>query len=143
METYEQKYERLKRSSEDSHKRINKLLCERDPLRNERFNDRKAKLQYYIVMLQHRIDRLNQEAKPLLEKKAGYEADLKKIIADHENFEDHQLYTDIPLSAINLNPQQEIAELEKQLTHYAQMSVGIKERIAKVKASLNDDKAIT
>lgn len=136
LETLDQKYERLKKDCEASHLRTNKLLCERDPLRNERFMDRKAKVQYQIVMIGHTLNRLQEEAKPLIEKKRALEIDLQQIIRDHENFEDHQLYTKTPLSAMNYLPEQEIAELEKQLTYHAQISQGIRDRIVRVKAQM-------
>lgn len=135
-ETLDQKYQRLKRDCDASHLRTNKLLCERDPLRNERYMDRKNKLQYQIVMIGYQLNNLQGQAKPLIEKKRALEADLQQIVKDHENFEDHQLYTKTPLSAMNYLPEQEIAELEKQLTFHAQMSQGIRDRIARVKVQM-------
>ena len=132
VETLDQKYERLKKDCEQSHIRTNKLLCERDPLRNEKYGDRKAKIQYAIYMIQLRLDRLNQEAKPLLEKKATLEADLKKVITDHENYEDHQFYVSSPPSAWLYTTEQEITELKKELAMHEAMSQGIKDRLAKL-----------
>lgn len=133
VETLDQKYERLKKNCEQSHIRTNKLLCERDPLRNERYGDRKAKIQYAIYMIQLRLDRLNQEAKPLLEKKANLEKDLKKVIADHENYEDHQLYVNSPPSAWLYNTEQEIAELNKEMAMHEGMIKGIKDRLERMR----------
>jgi chromosome segregation ATPase len=138
VETLDQKYERLKKNCEESHIRTNKLLCERDPLRNEKYGDRKAKIQYNLSMIQHRLNRLQEETGPLLQKKAKLEADLKKVIADHENYEDHQFYIGAPLTSITFDAKQEIAELQKELAMHEGMSRGIKERIAKLQFNMSE-----
>ncbi len=88
-ETMEQKIERLTRNQKEHSRNIDKLLCERDPSRNDRFWDKRNKIQKDIVMAKYHLDQLEQQAKPLREKVAKWETELKQLQEDHDNYRDH------------------------------------------------------
>lgn len=88
-ETFDQTLERLNKEQAEDHKRVNKMLCENDPLWQSRFEDKKAKIQRDLTLSKYHLDNLFAQEAPVRKEIARLEAELEQLVKDHENYEDN------------------------------------------------------
>jgi len=85
---YDDKLKRFEKESKASRLRINKMFCENDPTRTERFFEARNKVLLRLSMINHKIDRCNREIDVFEEQKKPLLKEQKKLVYDYNNFLD-------------------------------------------------------